>query len=96
MNELVPAGSEGAYATVPRVLRNSFIDEWCGREDDVPGHRDQLAERMRAAIADGTVHDLLVITGEAAGAVTEILPAAEIVGRMATGADDVLGALAEA
>ncbi len=49
---------------------------------------------MRAAIAGGRVHELLVITGEAAGAISDILPAAEIVRRMATEAEDVLHALA--
>ncbi len=94
VNDLVPPASEGAYATAPRVVRNAFIDEWYGREDDVEANRDQLVERMRAAIADGRVHELLVVTGEAAGAITDILPAAEIVRRMATRAEDVRHALA--
>lgn len=40
---------------------------------------------------DGTLHELMVITGEVAGVIDEVLPAAEIVRRMA--AEEVLRAL---
>ncbi|HWC12567.1 MAG TPA: nitronate monooxygenase family protein [Acidimicrobiales bacterium] len=93
VNDLVPPASEGAYATAPRVVRNSFIDEWHGREDEARRMKGQLVERMRTAMGDGTVHELLVITGEVAGAIDEVLPAAEIVRRMAAGAEEVLRAL---
>src|SRR5919199_6325145 len=76
-----------------RVVRNAFVEEWHGREDQVRAARDQLVEKMRAAMADGTVHELLVIVGEVAGAIDDILPAAEIVRRMASGAEEVLRAL---
>ena len=88
VNELVPPASDDAYTTAPRVLRNAFIDEWHGREDDVLTNRAQLVERMRAAMVDGSVHELLVVAGEAAGAINDILPAADIVRRMATEAED--------
>ena len=93
VNNLVPPASEGAWATAPRVVRNAFVEEWHGREDQVRAARDQLVEKMRAAMADGTVHELLVIVGEVAGAIDDILPAAEIVRRMASGAEEVLRAL---
>ena len=93
VNELVPPASEGAFTTAPRVVRNSFIDEWYGRDDDVRTMKGQLVDQMRAAVADGTVHDLLVIAGEAAGSIDDVLPAAEIVRRMASGAAEVLRAL---
>lgn len=93
VNELLPGASEGAYATAPRVVRNAFIDEWYGREDEAHTNRARLVEQMRAAIADGSIHELLVLTGEAAGAIREILPAAEIVRRVATEGENVLRAL---
>jgi enoyl-[acyl-carrier protein] reductase II len=96
VNELVPPASEGAYDTAPRVVRNSFVKAWLGRDDDVRRMRGHLAERMRAAIDDGTVHELMVIAGEVAGAIDEILPATEIVRRMATEAEAVLASLSPA
>lgn len=55
--------------------------------------RPELAERMRAAIREGSVHELMVITGEVAGAIDEVLPAAEIVSKLVTEAEEVLQAL---
>jgi enoyl-[acyl-carrier protein] reductase II len=89
VNDLVPGASEGAYPTAPRVVRNAFIDEWHGSEDEVQAMKGQLGDRMRAAIRDGTVHELLVIAGEAAGSIDDILPAGDIVRRMASGAEEV-------
>ena len=94
VNDLLPPASDGAYATVPRVIRNAFVEEWDGREDDVRTMQAELVERMRAAIRENRVHEVMVITGEVAGAISDVLPAAEIVRRMATGAEDVLRALA--
>lgn len=96
VNELVPPASEGAYPSAPRVLRNPFVEEWQGREDEVRGMRDQLAARMAAAMRDGTVHELMVVTGEVAGAIDEVLAAAEIVRRMVAGAEQVLRAISPA
>ena len=94
VNDLVPPASEGAYATAPRVVRNPFIDDWYGREDQMRTMKAQVAERIRAATGDGTVHEFLVIAGEVVGTIDDVLPAAEIVRRMATGAKDVLRSLA--
>lgn len=93
VNDLVPPASQGAYVTAPLVVRNPFVDEWHGREDDVRTMKGELAARIRAAVADGRVPEVLVIAGEVAGAIDEILPAAEIVRRMATEAEDILQAL---
>ncbi len=93
VNELLPAASEDGYVTAPRVVRSSFVDEWYGRDDDVNAVKGQLVERLQTAIRDGRAHELLVITGEGAGVIDEVLPAAEIVRRMVAGAEEVLRAL---
>lgn len=93
MNDLVPPSSEGAYPSAPRVVRNAFVAEWLGREAEFEKMRPELAERMRAAMSDGTIHELLVITGEVAGAIDEVLPAGEIVRTMVSDAEEVLRAL---
>ncbi|MBW3615327.1 MAG: nitronate monooxygenase, partial [Actinobacteria bacterium] len=33
VNDLVPSASEGAYSTAPRVVRNTFIEKWQGRDE---------------------------------------------------------------
>ena len=93
VNDLVPPASAGAYATAPRVVRSAFVDAWHGREEEVRAERGRLVEQVRATMGDGTFHELLVVAGEVAGAIDEVLPAAEIVRRLASGAEDVLRAL---
>lgn len=93
VNHLVPPASEGAYLSAPRVVRNAFIEEWQGPDDAFFRMRDELYDRMRAAMADGTIHELMVITGEVAEAIEGILPAAEIVRGMAAEAEHVLRTL---
>jgi nitronate monooxygenase/enoyl-[acyl-carrier protein] reductase II len=94
VNDLVPPESAGSFASAPRVLRNAFVDEWHGREDEARRERDALVGQLRAAMGAGTAHELLPIMGEVAGAIHEILPAAEIVARMVDDADRILRTLA--
>lgn len=94
VNELVPPSSEDGYAVAPRVIRNAFVDEWQGNEDLFRANKGQLLDQIRSAMANGTFHELIVVTGEGAGAIDEILPAADIVRQMATLAQEVLRALA--
>ncbi len=94
VNELVPQSSEGGYAVAPRVIRNAFVDEWHGNEDLLRANKGQLLDQVRSAMANGTFHELIVVTGEGVGAIDEILPAADIVQQMATQAQEVLRALA--
>lgn len=44
----------------------------------------------------GTVHELMAIVGESAGAIRDVLPAATIVDRMVREAEEVLRGLAAA
>ncbi len=70
-------------------MLNAFVTEWLGREDDFQMMRPELAERMRAAMRDSTVHEFMVITGEVAGAIDEGLPAAEIVRKLVREAEEL-------
>ena len=94
VNELVPPASEGAYPSAPRVLRSEFVDRWLGRDDEVRRERELLSVRFREAMGQGTVHELMAIAGESAGAIREVLPAAAIVDRIIAEAEAVLRALA--
>jgi enoyl-[acyl-carrier protein] reductase II len=72
----------GGYDVVPRTLRTDFVTTW-----DEPGARAaEHAERLRAelmeAIAAGGTSELVAFTGQTAGLVRDVLPAAELVRRM--------------
>jgi enoyl-[acyl-carrier protein] reductase II len=89
-NHLVPPPSPGGYETAPRLLRNDFVDEWLGRDDEVARERERLTAHVVTAAREGRPHEVLPVTGEIAGMATEILPANEIVARMVRDADAAL------
>jgi enoyl-[acyl-carrier protein] reductase II len=82
--------TEGGWSTVPRSLRTSFVDEWTSRRDEVPQHAEELRQELAAAFASGRAHEYLPLTGQSAGAIKDVLPAAEIVRRVVAEADEVL------
>ena len=81
-----PAGG-GAYATVPRVLRTPFVEEWLGRTQEARREAERLRDEVLSAIRGRTTHELLPFTGQTAGMVHDILPAKEIVERMVAEAE---------
>ena len=90
-NALVPKPDwDGAYDVVPRVLRTPFVDEWNARLEDVPGAADRLRDEVMSAVAAGRLHELIPFTGQTAGLVHDVLPAAEILERMLGEAEHAL------
>jgi nitronate monooxygenase/enoyl-[acyl-carrier protein] reductase II len=87
-----PRATAGGYPTVPRSLRTSFVDEWNDRADEVEHAADLLRAQIRMATADGAAHRLVPLTGQSAGLVHEVLPAAEIVQGIVAGAAAALRA----
>jgi len=81
-----PAGG-GAYATVPRVLRTAFVEEWWGRTREARREAERLREVVLSAIRGRITHELLPFTGQTAGLVHDILPARELVERMVSEAE---------
>jgi enoyl-[acyl-carrier protein] reductase II len=84
-----PAGG-GAYATVPRVLRTPFVEEWSGRTREARMEAGRLRDEVLSAIKGRTTHELLPFTGQTAGMVHEVSPAGEIVERMVAEAERAL------
>jgi nitronate monooxygenase/enoyl-[acyl-carrier protein] reductase II len=77
-----PPGGPGAFAVRPRVLRSAFVDRWNDDPDGVSLHASQLREQLLAAARDGRLHELVPFSGQTAGLIREVLPAAEIVRRL--------------
>ncbi|MDQ3931530.1 MAG: nitronate monooxygenase, partial [Actinomycetota bacterium] len=86
---LTPPGGE-AYRTAPRVLRTPFITQWLDRDEAVRAEADRLREELLAAMRDGRGHEFVPLTGQSAGLVREVLPAAEILRRMVEEAEAAL------
>lgn len=88
-NELYPL-DEGIYETAPRVLRTTFVDEWNRRRAELPEFVESVRAEFEDAVGRGRGHELLPYTGQSAGLVHELLPAAEIVRRLAAEAGAAL------
>jgi nitronate monooxygenase len=72
-----------------RTLRNAFFDEWRGREDELAA--DPVAQQAyREAVARGELPPDPVWASEAIDLITEISPAADLVGELSAQAEEAL------
>lgn len=78
-----------------RTLRNGYLEQWRGREDELRG--DSAAQQAyRDAVARGDLDVIPVWAGEAVDLVTELLPAADLVTALVTEAELVVDRLSAA
>jgi enoyl-[acyl-carrier protein] reductase II len=89
-NEILPSRSDCAYETVPRVMRTVFVEEWQGRPEAARRESERLRAELMSAIKERRSHELLPFTGQTAGIIRDILPAAEIVRKMVAEAEQAL------
>jgi nitronate monooxygenase len=73
-----------------RSLINDHVRTWAGREIELMQRADQIAAGYAAAKAAGNFDVAAVFAGESAGLIHDIPPAAEIVDRIVTEADQIL------
>jgi enoyl-[acyl-carrier protein] reductase II len=89
-NEILPPRSDRAYETVPRVMRTAFVEKWQGRPEEASRQSERLRAELMSAIKERRPHELLPFTGQTAGMVHDVLPAAEIVRMMVEEAEQAL------
>jgi nitronate monooxygenase len=73
-----------------RVSANAFIEKWVGRDAELQAAIGQEAPAYRAAFAAGDPQNAAVVFGEAAGLISDIPPAGEIIEHMVTDAGALL------
>jgi nitronate monooxygenase len=73
-----------------RSLINDHVRTWAGREIELMQRADQIAAGYAAAKAAGNFDVAAVFAGESAGLIHDIPPAAEIVDRIVTEAEQIL------
>jgi enoyl-[acyl-carrier protein] reductase II len=88
--EIFPAASEGAYETVPRVMRTSFVEEWQRRPEEARREAERLRSELMSMVRERRPHELVPFTGQTAGMIHDVLPAGEIVRRMLSEAEEAL------
>ena len=79
-----------AYNTSPRALRTSFIEDWPKQLDVAKREAERLRGEVIAAIQEDRMEHFIPWAGQSAGLVCDILPAAEIVKRIAAEAEEAL------
>ncbi len=77
----------GAYS---RVKRNRLITDWIGREGELRRRRDEVRERIDRARQEGDVDYAVVYTGQTAGLIDSIQPAAGVVDGIVTEAAEII------
>jgi enoyl-[acyl-carrier protein] reductase II len=88
--EILPSTSDRAYDTVPRVMRTSFVEEWQPRPQEARREAERLRAEIMSAVQQRRPHELVPFTGQTAGLIDGVLPAAEIVRTMVTEAEQAL------
>jgi len=72
-----------------RTLRHPFLEQWRGREDELAADAD--AQRAyHEAVERGDLPPLPVWASEAIDLITDVMPAADLVGALATQAEEAL------
>ncbi|MEW2080035.1 nitronate monooxygenase [Streptomyces sp. NPDC013433] len=95
VEHILPPPTEGGYMTVPRSLRTRFVEEGNADLEAAADRAEALRSEVMTSMRDGTAHELIPLTGQTAGLVRDIAPAAELVHRLITEAEATLRALAD-
>jgi nitronate monooxygenase/enoyl-[acyl-carrier protein] reductase II len=72
------------------VLPTAFVAEWHDRPDEAKREAQRLRDEIMRAVREGRTHLLLPFSGQTAGMVRDILPAAEVVNRIVADAESAL------
>ncbi|MFD8521545.1 NAD(P)H-dependent flavin oxidoreductase [Streptomyces capillispiralis] len=94
VDHILPPPTEGGYTTVPRSLRTRFVEEGNAGPEEAAARADALRGEVMTSMRDGTAHELIPLTGQTAGLVHDVAPAAELVHRLIAEAEATLRALA--
>jgi nitronate monooxygenase/enoyl-[acyl-carrier protein] reductase II len=89
--EVFPRTQGDVYDTAPRALRTPFLDGWQQRSEDARRDAERIQGEIIGGLRAGRLHDYVPFTGQSAGIIGDILPAAEIVRRLVAEAEAALG-----
>jgi enoyl-[acyl-carrier protein] reductase II len=93
MDALLPPFNRPYYPVTARVLRTRFLEEWGDRPDELATRAAEFAPQMMESVLRGDGHEYLPFTGQSAGLVHDVLPAAEIIRRTIAQAEELITGL---
>jgi nitronate monooxygenase/enoyl-[acyl-carrier protein] reductase II len=76
---IMPPPGAGAYDVVPRVIRTDFVAEWEKRPAEAAAESERLLGEIMTALREDRAHELVPFTGQTAGLIGDVRPAAKIV-----------------
>jgi enoyl-[acyl-carrier protein] reductase II len=71
-------------------MRTPFVEEWLQRPEEARREAERLRAEIMSVAQRHRPHELVPFTGQTAGLIHEMLPAAEIVRTMITDAEQAL------
>jgi NAD(P)H-dependent flavin oxidoreductase YrpB (nitropropane dioxygenase family) len=80
----------GAYA---RVRRNRLVEDWIGREGELRRLQPEVAKRIAEARLRGDPDYAVLYSGQTAGLIHELLPAAQVVSSIVSEAESIIRSL---
>jgi nitronate monooxygenase len=86
----VSDGADWPDGVAIRALRNTFTDEWHGREDEVPARSEQRSDENRPGDYRFSRERGVTPAGESVGVVGTVEPAGDLVRRLAAEAETLL------
>jgi nitronate monooxygenase/enoyl-[acyl-carrier protein] reductase II len=89
-DEIFPVAGDRAYHVVPRVLPTPFVERWRSSREATRENAEALRAELADAIRQRAPSQLVPFTGQTAGLIDDVLPAAEIVRRMVDEATEAL------
>jgi enoyl-[acyl-carrier protein] reductase II len=82
LNDISPLPGTVGFHTVLRSLHTPFVDEWSAKREDARRDRDRLRSHILSTHQAGRLHETLLMAGQTAGGIKEILPVTEIMQRL--------------
>jgi enoyl-[acyl-carrier protein] reductase II len=87
---IMPPRPPGAYDVVPRVMRTDFVRKWESRPGDAAEQSERLMGEIMGAVREGRTHNVVPFTGQTAGMIRDVQPAAKIVQDLVAEAERVV------
>jgi NAD(P)H-dependent flavin oxidoreductase YrpB (nitropropane dioxygenase family) len=73
-----------------RVLRTRFVDEWVGREPELRRRRGEIRDKLERAEEENDPAYALLWSGQSAGLIDAVVPAADVVREIVRDAEEIL------
>jgi enoyl-[acyl-carrier protein] reductase II len=89
--EIFPRTGDQSFDIAPRSLHTEFVQRWHAHPEEARSNAQQMQAEIIGGLRAGRLHEYVPFTGQTAGMIKDVLPAAEIVRRLVEEAEAALG-----